>query len=164
MIKTAAEHTERPIVMALSNPTSKTEAHPRDVVNWCHGTALVATGSPFEPVRYHGRPVEVSQCNNVYIFPGVGLGALVSRAERVTDGMFTAASRALAGQVTEDDLEAGRLYPPIGELRAVSIGVARAVAEAAGADGVAPPMTGPEIEAALADAVWDLDYPKLLPA
>jgi malate dehydrogenase (oxaloacetate-decarboxylating) len=158
-----ARHADRPVVLALSNPTSKTEAHPQDVMDWTGGRALIATGSPFDPVTHGGRMVPVPQCNNVYVFPGVGLGTLMSGATSVTDAMFTAAARALAEQVSDEDLEAGFLYPPLDDLRSVSLHVARAVVAAAVADGVARPMTEAEIDAAIDDTVWDLDYPELRP-
>jgi malate dehydrogenase (oxaloacetate-decarboxylating) len=155
---------ERPLVMALSNPTSKSEAVPSDVLEWTSGQAYVATGSPFDPVESRGRTVPVSQCNNVYVFPGVGLGTIVSEASEVTDSMFAAAAHALADQVEDGDLRAGALYPPLRDLRAISRVIAGAVARAARDAGVAREMTDDEIDTAIDREVWDLDYPRLQPA
>jgi malate dehydrogenase (oxaloacetate-decarboxylating) len=163
LIEAMARRVDRPLVMALSNPTSKTEAVPADVVAWSKGRAIVATGSPFDPVSYRGAEIPVPQCNNVYVFPGVGLGAIVSGASQTTDGMFTAAAEALADQVDDAALERGALYPPLADLRAVSRRIASAVARAAGDDGVGPPMGDDEIEAALDREIWDLSYPRLVP-
>jgi len=117
IIREMAKHVERPVVFPLSNPTKNSEARAADVVEWTEGRCLIATGSPFDPVQYEGRTIHVSQGNNVYIFPGVGLGALAAKATRVTDSMFTAAARDLAEQVSTEDLEAGKLYPPLTGLR-----------------------------------------------
>jgi malic enzyme len=163
IVRTMAEHADRPLVMALSNPTSKTEGIPSDIIEWSDGRALIATGSPFEPVEFGGRSFPISQCNNVYVFPGVGLGAIISGAREVTDGMFAAASEALAGLVSEYDLEAGSLYPPITELRPISRAIAGAVARAACDAGVGTCFDDAEIEAALDEQIWDLEYPKLQP-
>ena len=163
VVRSVATHVERPMVMALSNPTSKTEAVPADVFKWTDGRALMATGSPFDPVEYAGRKLHVSQGNNVYVFPGVGLGAIVSGAREVTDGMFAAAANALAELVHEDDLVAGKLYPPLADLRSISRTIARAVAMAACDSGVAESMTCEQIDDALEHEIWDLDYPTLRP-
>jgi malate dehydrogenase (oxaloacetate-decarboxylating) len=163
VVRSVAAHVERPMVMALSNPTSKTEAVPADVFKWTDGRALMATGSPFDPVEYAGRKLHVSQGNNVYVFPGVGLGAIVSGAREVTDGMFAAAANALAELVHEDDLAEGKLYPPLADLRSISRTIARAVAVAACDSGVARSMTSEQIDDALAHEIWDLDYPTLRP-
>ncbi len=137
---------EHPAFFLLSNPTAKAEAHPDDVLAWSSGGAFVATGSPFP-----GR--KVSQANNVYVFPGVGLGVLVSGAEEVTDGMFAAAAAALAAEVTDADLERGLLYPPIGRLWDLTKTLAVAVArEAAGEQ---------DWVGAVDTARWGLGYPTL---
>jgi malate dehydrogenase (oxaloacetate-decarboxylating) len=111
LIRTMARHAERPVVLAMSNPTSKTDGVPAEICSWTQGRALLATGSPFDPVEYHGRMIPVSQCNNVYVFPGIGMGAIVSRARKVTDGMFAAASETLARWCPRTSV--GALYPPI---------------------------------------------------
>lgn len=149
-----AERTPNPVILPLSNPTSKSEAIPADVLRWTSGRALVATGSPFDPVRVGGQVREIGQANNVFIFPGVGLGAIVSRAREVTDGMFLAAATTLAGLVSQERLAAGALYPRLADLRAVSRAIAIAVARQARADGVARmPDDKPEEEAVDA-AMW----------
>ena len=161
VIKAAAHHVERPLVMALSNPTSKTEAIPAEVFAWTDGKAFMATGSPFSPVDYGGRSIPVPQCNNVYVFPGVGLGAIVSKATRVTDAMFAAAADELAAQVSDADLAEGRLYPPLAELRTITRRIAFVVARAAIDGGAADAMSDAEINAALDHEIWDFSYPTL---
>ena len=163
IITTMAAHADRPLVMALSNPTSKTEGVPADICRWADGRALIATGSPFDPVEHGDRILPISQCNNVYVFPGVGMGALVSEASEVTDAMFAAAAEALAGMVPEGDLAAGALYPPLAELRPISRTIAAAVARAARDSGVGRDMSDEEIEAELDSQIWDLEYPRLQP-
>ncbi len=142
--------------MPLSNPTSKAEATPEDILRWSEGRALVATGSPFDDVNIGGRRHKIGQANNVFVFPGVGLGVIVSRARMVTNEMFAAASRALADFVTADMVEQGLLYPPIEEVRDVSRRVAHAVAEQAVVDGVAHPV--PDIETVLSQTMWEPVY------
>jgi malic enzyme len=163
IIRTMAAHAERPLVMALSNPTSKTEGVPVDIVEWSDGRALIATGSPFEPVTHGDRLIPVSQCNNVYVFPGVGLGAIVSGASEVNDAMFAAAADSLACQVSDQDLAAGALYPPVTDLRPISRKIAAAVARAARETGVGLDLSDEDIEAALDREIWDLEYPRLQP-
>jgi malic enzyme len=163
IISAMASHVERPLVMALSNPTSKCEVVPEEALAWSDGRALVATGSPFAPVPHGNRTIPISQCNNVYIFPGVGLGSIVAKASRVTDSMFAAAADALAGQITEADLDRGMLYPPLSELRTITHGIAAAVIRAAIADGVARADVHDDVMEALDREIWNLDYPTLRP-
>ncbi len=163
IIRGVAAHVDRPLIMALSNPTSKTEAIPADVFRWSDGRALMATGSPFDPVEYGDTTLHVSQGNNVYVFPGIGMGAIVSGASMVTDQMLAAAATALADLVDEDDLVAGKLYPPLADLRNISRAIARAVALAACDTGVATKMKPEEVDEALDHEIWDLDYPVLRP-
>ena len=157
-IRAMASYNERPIVMPMSNPTANAEAVPADVIAWSSGRALVATGSPFGDVVYEGRRHRIGQANNVFIFPGVGLGAIAVKARKVTSGMFSASARALADTVDEQTLAEGSLYPPMSAVREVSRLVAVAVAEEAVAEGVADPVA--DIEAAVDDAMW---YPEYLP-
>lgn len=164
VVTTMARHVERPFVMALSNPTAMTEAEPDQVIACTQGRALIATGSPFDPVKYGDHVVPIPQCNNVYIFPGVGLGAMVAQASQVTDSMFAAAANELASLVTPEQLAAGRLYPPLSELRSITRQVARSVALAAAEAGVGRPLDQTAIDAELDREMWDLDYPTLLPA
>jgi malate dehydrogenase (oxaloacetate-decarboxylating) len=137
--------TETPTILPLSNPTSSSEATPAQCFAWTGGRALVATGSPFDPVTVDGQRVGVAQANNVYVFPGVGLGAIVSEAPLVTDQMFLVAARTLAASVSDERLGAGFLFPPIGELRSVARAIAVAVA-------------GPGFEREIDAAMWRPDY------
>jgi malate dehydrogenase (oxaloacetate-decarboxylating) len=162
-VRAMATHVERPVILPLSNPTSETEAEPADVLAWTEGRALVATGSPFPPVPFRGRSVRIGQSNNAFIFPGVGLGALVSEAREVTDPMFAAAARALAAQVSEEDLAAGSLFPPVSELRRVTARVAEHVAREAGASGVGRILDDDALSAAVAAAMWEPAYLDLEP-
>jgi len=154
IVREMAKHVERPIIFPLSNPTSKSEAIPEDVIAWTQGRALVATGSPFPDVAYHGKVIQIGQCNNMFIFPGVGLGVLASGARRVTDSMFIAAARALSAcSPTQHDPNAS-LYPAIEEVRVVSRRVALAVGTAAQQAGVAEPTAPEELEQRVAATMW----------
>ncbi|MGH0031830.1 MAG: NAD-dependent malic enzyme [Myxococcota bacterium] len=153
---------ERPIVFALSNPTSKSECTARQAYEWSGGRALFASGSPFAPVDVDGRTFVPGQGNNAYIFPGVGLGAIVSRARAVTDEMFTAAARVLASEVTEQDLSLGRLYPPLARIRDVSARMAPAVAEMAWEQGLARAPRPDDPPAAIRSAMFEPRYEELL--
>jgi malate dehydrogenase (oxaloacetate-decarboxylating) len=163
VVRAMAEHVERPLVFPLSNPTSKAEAVPSDILAWTEGRALVATGSPFGFVEYKGRTVRVGQGNNVFVFPGVGLGSLVAEAREITDTMFAAAAEALASQVAESDLQEGGLYPPIASLRRVTVRVAEAVVREARDRGVGRSMSDAEIPGTVAAALWEPVYPVLDP-
>jgi malate dehydrogenase (oxaloacetate-decarboxylating)(NADP+) len=127
----------RPIVFALSNPTSKSECTAEQAYTWSNGRALFACGSPFDPVAFNGKRFVPRQGNNSYIFPGVGLGAIVTGARRITEPMFMAAARTLAGLVTDADLAQGSLYPPLSSIREVSARIGAAVAEVAFRDKLA---------------------------
>lgn len=137
MVRAMAKVTERPVVMPLSNPTTSCEASPEQLLRWSDGRALVATGSPFEPVKVGGRDVPIGQGNNAFIFPGLGFGAILSGAREVTDAMVLEAAYALADHVAARSLSSGQIYPSIEELREVSIAVATRVIRRAFADGVA---------------------------
>jgi len=139
---------DRPVVLPLSNPTSVSEATPADVLGWTSGRALVATGSPFEAVVVDGVRHEIGQANNAFIFPGVGLGAIVAEAPRITDRMFLIAAQVLADSVSEARLASGALYPPVAELRSVSRRIAIAVALEAGT------MPAEDVESAIDAAMW----------
>jgi malate dehydrogenase (oxaloacetate-decarboxylating) len=158
IIREMNKHTERPIVFPLSNPTSKAEAVPKDIIEWTEGNALVATGSPFEPVIHKGESHQIAQSNNTYIFPGVGLGVLACSARRVTDGMFMAAARVLGELSPALKDHRASLLPPIAEIRSVSLAVARAVALRAQKDGVAPDCSADELEQLLANKIWEPAY------
>jgi malic enzyme len=155
IVAAMAAAVERPVVLPLSNPTSQSEATPADVLAWSDGRALVATGSPFAPVTCAGRAHRIGQANNAFVFPGVGLGALLGEARVLTDAMFAAAARSLAAETRDEDLQAGSLYPRIGDLRRVTAAIAETVAAQAGRDGVGHPVAA----AAVADAMWFPEYP-----
>jgi malate dehydrogenase (oxaloacetate-decarboxylating) len=160
-IREMAARTPAPIVMPLSNPTANAEAIPTDVLRWTEGRALIATGSPFQPVQFGGVTHQVGQANNMLIFPGVGLAAIVSRATEITDGMFAVAATTLASLVPGDRIAQGSLYPPIADLRRVSHAIATAVAAQAQRDGVARLAPEDDIEKAVAAAMWHPRYPDI---
>ncbi len=157
-IRSMAAGTARPVIFPMSNPTASSEATPEDILRWTEGRALVATGSPFPPVRVAGRRVDIGQANNVYVFPGIGLGAIVAHASEVTDRMLLTAARVLAGRVAPGRLAEGALYPPLGSLRDVSRSIAVAIAREARDDGVGRAMTDAEIEDAVQSQMWWPDY------
>ncbi len=140
IVREMAKHADRPVIFPMSNPTSKTEAKPADIVKWTDGRALIATGSPFDPVPYGGKKIVVGQGNNAFIFPGVGLGVLVSEAKEVTEAMFAAAAKALADEVKASDLSSGSLFPSTSEIRRVSASVAAAVVKVARDSGLGRPI------------------------
>ncbi len=137
VVRTLCQQVERPILLPLSNPTSKAECTAEQAYRRSEGKALFASGSPFPPVDYRGKRFVPGQGNNLYIFPGVGLGAVLCRAKRITDRMFYAAARTLADQVSEDSLAMGSLYPDLGLIREISAQIAAAVWQVAAEEGVA---------------------------
>jgi malate dehydrogenase (oxaloacetate-decarboxylating) len=163
IVREMARHAQRPAIFPMSNPTSQAEATPFDVIAWTGGRALVATGSPFPTVAYEGRAIRVGQGNNAFIFPGVGLGALVSQAREITESMFTAAAARLADLVRAEDLAAGSLFPPIADLRAVTAEIAVAVAREARNAGVGQPLEDAEMEGVVRASMWEPVYPVLEP-
>jgi len=159
VVRAMAGQVQRPIIMPLSNPTSRSEARPQELADWTEGRALVATGSPFPPMRLHtagspDREMPVAQCNNVYIFPGIGLAVTAVHATRVTDSMLTVAAAAVADAATIHDDPDGALLPARSSLADTAASVARAVAKAAVEDGVAPKLTDAEIDEALQATRW----------
>ncbi len=162
VVSRMARYADRPIIMPLSNPTSLTEVEPQDALAWTGGRAIIATGSPFPTVTHRQQVHSIGQANNVFVFPGIGLGALTVGASMVTEGMFLAAAGALAGEVGPDLLERGQIFPSITSVRDVSTKVATAVAEAAIADGVADPIE--DVDGQIAAAQWDPTYLPYRPA
>ena len=161
IVKEMASHVERPIIMPLSNPTSKCEALPEDVLAWTEGRALVATGSPFEPVWFGGRSYEIAQANNALVFPGLGLGVSVSKARRISAGMLAAAADAVAG-LSNATRPGSALLPPVDNLRLVSATVAVAVVEAAVSEGLAQ-VEVPDPIGMVQAAMWRPEYPTIEP-
>ena len=161
VVREMAAHVDRPIILPLSNPTSHTEVIPSAAIAWTDGRAMVATGSPFQPVVHNGASHLIGQANNVYIFPGMGLGVLAVRARTVTDGMFLNAAKALAEHTPSEAVAEGRIYPDIADVRAVAVSVARAVAERAIVEGVADPVD--DIDSVIAAEQWFPDYLPMRP-
>jgi malate dehydrogenase (oxaloacetate-decarboxylating) len=157
IIREMAAHTERPIILPMSNPTPLSEAVPADLLAWTEGRALVATGSPFDPVTYKDVTYQIGQANNALIFPGLGLGAIVASATRITDGMFTAAAHAVA-TMADPTTPGAPILPPTQRLRDTSAAVAVAVARAAARDGVARQTVGDDIEQRVHAAMWQARY------
>jgi len=158
IVKEMASHVERPIILPMSNPTPLAEAKPADLIKWTEGRALVATGSPFEPVTYNGVTYVIGQSNNALIFPGLGLGTIVVRASVMTDGMFAAAAEAVASMV--DTSQPGApILPEVEELRNISEMVAIEVAKVAVAEGVAREnLSDNDIKIAVKEAIWEPEY------
>jgi malic enzyme len=159
-IREMAEHADRPVIFPLSNPTAKTEAVPADIMAWTGGRALVATGSPFEPVVVDGRRHVIGQANNVFIFPGLGLGAIVAEAREITDEMFLLAAGTLAEMVSPERLAEGALYPAVSELREVSRQIAAKVVCQSRDCGVGRLYRDEEVFDAVDSAIW---FPAYLP-
>jgi malate dehydrogenase (oxaloacetate-decarboxylating) len=159
VVREMAKHVQRPMIFPLSNPTARIEALPANAIRWTDGRGLVATGTPWEPVRYKGVDYAIGQANNALVYPGIGLGAIVSRACHVTDGMLLAAAEAIAGLVDVSRAGAG-LLPEVENLRAVSASVAVAVARRAAQDGVAQVDLDDPVQA-VQDAMWRATYPSL---
>jgi malate dehydrogenase (oxaloacetate-decarboxylating) len=156
-----AAHVRRPIIMPLSNPTSHSEARPADLMAWTDGRALIATGSPFEPVPYRGVSYQIAQANNALVFPGLGLGVIVCRARRVSDGMLAAAAQTVA-DLADVAAPGAPVLPPVTSLRSISAAVATAVARAAQAEGLAgAPLDDPDEQ--VRRAMWVPAYPAIEP-
>ncbi|MDQ4060560.1 MAG: NAD-dependent malic enzyme [Pseudomonadota bacterium] len=158
VVRMMAEAVERPVVFPLSNPTSRAEATPADVLAWTGGRAVIGTGSPFPPVLKNGSYVRIDQTNNSYVFPGVGLGAIAVRARRISDGMLMAAARSLADASPARLDPNANLLPPVSQLRDVSFRVARAVALQARDEGLADAVSPEDIEAKIRAKMWDPVY------
>jgi malate dehydrogenase (oxaloacetate-decarboxylating) len=170
MVREMASKVERPIIFPLSNPTEKSEARPEDLIRWTDGRALVATGSPYKPVQFGGRAIPISQCNNVYIFPAVGLAVMASRlsgdgagTQRVTDAMMIAAARALAEQSPALKDSAAPLLPPLKNIRAVAVEIAFAVALEAERSGKSDASSAETLRARIVESQWVPEYPGYIP-
>ncbi|WP_029592981.1 NAD-dependent malic enzyme [Franconibacter pulveris] len=158
IIREMHKHCPRPIVMPLSNPTSRVEATPHDIIHWTDGNALVATGSPFPPVVWKDKTFPIAQCNNAYIFPGIGLGVIASGASRITDEMLMAASETLAQHSPLVNTGYGLVLPPLSEIQNVSRAIAFAVGKMAQAQGVAVEVSAEALEQAIEDNFWLPEY------
>jgi malic enzyme len=162
-IREMARHVRVPVIMPLSNPTSRTEARPADILAWTDGRALIATGSPFDPVDWAGGTRVIGQANNAFVFPGIGLGVILAEAREVTNELFLAAAEALSEVVTPARLAEGGLYPSQAELRAVSRGIAVRVMCAARDCGIGRAYHDDQIEAAVEAGMWFPEYPTYVP-
>lgn len=157
MVEEMKRHVPRPIIFPISNPTSKSEAIPSDLIEWTKGQTLIATGSPFPPVSYEGNVYTIGQCNNVYIFPGVALGALASRAKQVTDQMFLEAAKVISQHAPILRDRYGSLFPPVSMLREISREVAIAVGRVAILSGLSS-LVLEDLEQAVAATIWEPEY------
>jgi malate dehydrogenase (oxaloacetate-decarboxylating) len=164
IVREMASKVERPIIFPLSNPTDRSEAVPADLLRWTDGRALFATGSPFAPVEFAGKKVPVAQCNNVYIFPAVGLGLVASGARRVTDKMMIAAARALGESSPALRDPTKPLLPSLKDLRVAAREIAFAVGKEAQRSGVADPSSEDDLRNRIAATQWTPEYPDLAPA
>ena len=162
MVREMARKVERPIIFPLSNPTDKSEATAEDLIRWTEGRALVATGSPFAPVSYGGRTIPIAQCNNVYIFPAMGLGVVASGARRVTGAMMLAAARTLAGNSPALKDSSASLLPPLTDIRRVAAQIAVAVGIEAQMDGLAPKLPREELQQRVMATQWTPSYPSFV--
>ena len=158
IVREMAKKTERPIIFPLSNPTSHSEADPQDLISWTEGKALVATGSPFGPAKHGDKTIDIAQCNNVYIFPAVGLGLVASRARRVTDKMLLAAANALGEQSPAIKDPTASLLPGVQNLRDIAREIAFAVGRAAQEEGLAPEVDETEFRRLVTESQWAPEY------
>lgn len=158
IVRELAAKTDRPIIFPLSNPTSRAEAHPAELDEWTGGRALIATGSPFAPVRRGARTRRIAQCNNVYIFPAIGLAVTAARASRVTDAMVRAGATALGDASPALSDPDQPLLPAFGDLPEITTRIATAVAIQAIRDGVAPEASDEAVANAVRQARWTPEY------
>ncbi|HZB93293.1 MAG TPA: malic enzyme-like NAD(P)-binding protein, partial [Stellaceae bacterium] len=158
VVRAMAECNDRPVIFPLSNPTSREEATPADIEAWTNGRALIGVGSPFPPITREGVRFKIDQTNNSYIFPGVGLGALAVGARRISDGMFMAAAKALAGASPARDNPKHNLLPLVSGLRDVAVTVALAVALQAHKEGLVTDVSTDQIEQRIRAKVWTPAY------
>lgn len=163
IIQSLCANTEQPIILPLSNPTSRVEATPREILQWSHGKAIVATGSPFDPIEFidaKGLPQtrEISQCNNSYIFPGVGLGVIAAQAERISEPMLMAASKALAKSASQAELKHGAILPSLKDIQQISKQIAFAVAKQAISEELALPIPDDALREKIETTFWQPEY------
>ena len=161
IVREMARKVQRPIIFPLSNPTAKSEANAEDLIRWTDGRALVATGSPFAPVSYGGRRIPIAQCNNIYIFPAIGLGVVAAGAQRVTDAMILAAARALAENSPALKDASASLLPALADLRKLAVHIATAVGLEAQRAGVSPKTSEEELRRRVIATQWAPIYPAL---
>jgi len=159
IVRTMARWVSRPVIFPLSNPTAKSEAIPEDLLKWTEGRAIIATGSPFAPVKFGDTVYPIAQCNNAYIFPGLGLGLIAGRCRMVTDAMLLTAARALAERSPARENPHSPLLPSLRELRVVAQEIAVAVAKEGQRSGLAPKTSDDELRSRIHQAHWDPEYP-----
>lgn len=162
MVRMMASYCARPIIFPLSNPTSRVEATPDDLLKWTEGAALIATGSPFDPILINGREIDIAQCNNSYIFPGMGLAVVAGKAKRVTDEMMMAAAMALSELAPAVETGEGRLLPELKSIREVSQHIARSVIREGIKQGHISRMSDADIDRAINDTMWYPEYKSYL--
>jgi len=161
-VRAMAANTEQPVILPMSNPTAICEGNPQDIFDWSDGKALIATGSPFDPVETSDGQRRIGQANNVFVFPGIGLGAIVSGATEITSTMIAASSRALAESLSDDEVQSQCLMPEVSRLWEVCGRVALAVAHQAIKDGVAGGVEASELESRIAEYRWTPEYPEII--
>ena len=159
VVRAMAARAHRPAIFPLSNPTERSEATPQDLLTWTEDRAIIGTGSPFPPIMRDGRSFRIDQTNNAYVYPGVGLGAIASKANRISDAMFLAAARTIAELSPSKHDPRANLLPPLAELRKISFQVALAVARQAMAEGLAPASPDEDLIAAVRSKMWEPLYP-----
>jgi len=158
VVKRMSEINERPVIFALSNPTSRAECTAEQAYRWSNGRAVFASGSPFPGVDYQGHTLRPGQGNNAYVFPGIGLGVIACNASRVSEEMFLDAARVLADSVSTTDLESGAVYPPLAQIRTISLDIATAVAERAFEQGLASEPKRPDPREMIEELMYDPTY------
>ena len=161
VVREMARHATRPVIFPLSNPTANSEATPEDLVKWTEGRVVIGTGSPFPPIDRNGKPFKIDQTNNSYIFPGVGVAALALKIPRITDSLFVASAKALAGMSPALKDPQANLLPPVSELRTAARVVAIGVAKQAMADDLIPTISEEAMLAKIDAKMWSPVYPTI---